>query len=125
MNCSDGSDNQFDFNGCTFNGDLVINGGKGAVSDAVNLNNCIVNGNIIVKDDDGNTLVNFSGTTVTHPGTSTVTVTEKTAGAASDAARLGLTCGTVKLNNLPSGIRVINSCVSVSVLLGNQGHDGR
>jgi hypothetical protein len=119
VNCGDIVNNSFNFIGCTFNGNLIINGGEGVKGDDIQLIFCAVNGNIIVKDDDGNTGVTFNNTTFANPGTKTVTVTGN--GAPKDSARLGWMCNTVRLNDLPSGVKVINDQVAVTVYVHNPG----
>ena len=121
INCADGAFNQFRFAGCTFNGNLIINGGTGSEADEILLNFCTINGNIIVKDNDGKTSVAFHNVEFTHPDTSTVAVSEKTPGGAQDSARFGDLCNSVRLTDLPSGIRIIDDAVSVIVYLNSQG----
>lgn len=110
-NCAEGGSGIYLFSHCAFGANLTVNCG---VSDTVLLINCTISGNLTVRDDDGNTNVYFYDTSFSNPGTSTVTVTDKTG--AVDSARLDVDCDSVVLHYLPVGISVINDKVSAAVI---------
>jgi hypothetical protein len=121
ISCGDVSGENFVFDGCVFNGDLIINAGAGDKNDNIQLNGCTVNGDIIVKDNDGKSSVVFKDTVFSDPAASTVTVTEKTPGGAVSTGRLGENCDKVLLLDLPMGVKVTSSAVAVIVVLGTEG----